>query len=499
MHWTPEGPNLVIEGDNADVLPGLPDGTFQVVYLDPPFNTGRVRSRTPLRTTRSATGGRVGFKGLTYSTVRGTVTSYDDAFADYWAFLEPRLEQAWRLLAASGTLYLHLDYREVHYAKVLLDALFGRECFLNELIWAYDYGARSTSRWPAKHDTILVYVKDPRGYHFDSAAVDREPYMAPGLVTLEKAALGKLPTDVWWHTIVSPTGREKTGYPTQKPLGILRRIIAASSRPGDWVLDFFAGSGTTGAAASELGRRFVLVDANPEAIAVMRNRLSGTLEPVTFVTAEPRSSTASAEREARQARATETDRSGDVPVSTAAHLAHLRRAIEVSRAARAHGNTPFGATLVSADGEVLAEQENIEVTDRVCTGHAEATLAARASQAYDKAFLAGCTLYTTAEPCAMCAGAIYWANIGRVVYAMTEARLLDLTGSNEQNPTFTLPCRTVFAAGQKDIEVLGPFPDVEDEAAAVHEGYWDAPGPGCEEAAHAAQAPHGSTSGDPLL
>jgi len=208
------------------------------------------------------------------------VTSYDDAFADYWGLLEPRLEQAWRLLAPTGTLYLHLDYREVHYAKVLLDALFGRECFLNEIVWAYDYGARTTRRWPTKHDTILVYVKDPVGYHFDSAAVDREPYMAPGLVTPEKAARGKLPTDVWWHTIVSPTGREKTGYPTQKPLGILRRIVAASSRPGDWVLDFFAGSGTTGAAASELGRRFVLVDSSPEAIATMRRRFADAGVPV---------------------------------------------------------------------------------------------------------------------------------------------------------------------------------------------------------------------------
>lgn len=262
-------------GDNLDVCRDLPDASFQVIYLDPPFNTGRRQTRSTLTTRRSDAGGRVGFKGQTYETVRGRVTSYDDDFADYWAFLEPRLEEAWRLLTASGTLYLHLDYREVHYAKVLLDALFGRECFLNEIIWAYDYGARTTKRWPAKHDTILVYVKSPDAYYFDSAEVDREPYMAPGLVTPEKAARGKLPTDVWWHTIVSPTGREKTGYPTQKPLGVLRRIIAASSRPGDWVLDFFAGSGTTGAAASELGRRFVLVDANPQAIEVMRRRFEG--------------------------------------------------------------------------------------------------------------------------------------------------------------------------------------------------------------------------------
>jgi site-specific DNA-methyltransferase (adenine-specific) len=265
----------VIAGDNLAVLPTLPDEAFTVIYIDPPFNTGRAQVRRSLSTRRSATGNRVGFGGLTYDTVRGRVTAYDDVFADYWAFLEPRLEHAWRLLAPDGTFYLHLDYREVHYAKVLLDALFGRECFLNEIVWAYDYGARTTRRWPAKHDTILVYVKDPDAYHFDSAAVDREPYMAPGLVTAEKAARGKLPTDVWWHTIVSPTGKEKTGYPTQKPEGVLRRMVLASSRPGDWVLDFFAGSGTLGAVARATGRRFVLVDDNPEAIEVMRRRLGG--------------------------------------------------------------------------------------------------------------------------------------------------------------------------------------------------------------------------------
>ena len=272
------GPDRVVHGDNLAVVSGLPDGAFTVVYLDPPFNTGRAQVRRSMSTPRSVNGTRVGFRGLTYDTVRGRVSAYDDVFQDYWVFLEPRLEQAWRLLAADGTLYLHLDYREVHYAKVLLDALFGRECFLNEIIWAYDYGARSKRRWPAKHDTILVYVKDPDRYHFDTAAVDREPYLAPGLVGPDKAARGKLPTDVWWHTIVSPTGKEKTGYPTQKPEGVLRRIIAASTRPGDWVLDFFAGSGTTGAVARTLGRRFVLVDSNPEAIEVMRKRLPDDVE-----------------------------------------------------------------------------------------------------------------------------------------------------------------------------------------------------------------------------
>jgi len=275
------GPDRVVLGDNLDVLPTLADGSFTLVYLDPPFNTGRYQRRHASAAVReSATGERrgrretvTGFRGSTYERVRGDLMRFDDRFEDYWSFLEPRLLEAWRLLAEDGTLYLHLDYRESHYAKVLLDALFGRDAFLNEIVWAYDFGAKSRSRWPTKHDTILVYVKDPARYHFDSEAVDREPYMAPGLVTAEKRERGKLPTDVWWHTIVSPTGREKTGYPTQKPEGVLRRIVQASSREGDWVLDFFAGSGTTGAVAQALGRRFVLVDDNPVAVDVMRRRL----------------------------------------------------------------------------------------------------------------------------------------------------------------------------------------------------------------------------------
>jgi site-specific DNA-methyltransferase (adenine-specific) len=274
------------EGDNLDVIRGLPDASFILIYLDPPFNTGRPQERAvetarsaasaapdPLAESSGTTVVRRGFHGREYERIRGDLRAYDDRFDDYWGFLEPRLEEAWRLLADDGTLYLHLDYREAHYAKVLMDALVGRDRFLNELIWAYDYGAKTRKRWPTKHDTILVYVKDPKAYWFDSDAVDREPYMAPGLVTPEKAERGKLPTDVWWHTIVPTTGREKTGYPTQKPEGILRRIVQASSRPGDRVLDFFAGSGTTGAVASALGRHAVLVDHNPEAIAVMRERM----------------------------------------------------------------------------------------------------------------------------------------------------------------------------------------------------------------------------------
>ena len=271
--WDVDGPSLVVLGDNLTVLEGMPGGSMSLVYVDPPFNTGRRQARRTLHTKRGADGDRVGFQGVAYRTVKGSLSAYDDAFVDYWAFLRPRLDQAHRLLADDGTLYLHLDYREAHYAKVELDKLFGRECFLNEIIWAYDYGARARRRWPAKHDNILVYVKDPDRYHFDNTAVDREPYMAPGLVTREKAERGKLPTDVWWHTIVPTNGKEKTGYPTQKPEGILRRIVQASSRDGDWVLDFFAGSGTTGAVASKLNRRFVMVDDNPEAYEVMRRRL----------------------------------------------------------------------------------------------------------------------------------------------------------------------------------------------------------------------------------
>ncbi len=262
--------------DNLVVLARLPSGTVPLVYVDPPFNTGRVRSRTgtPALPIGNGHDERPGPDGRPRATIPGAAATFGDAFDDYLAFLEPRLREAHRVLAGDGALYLHLDEREVHYVKILLDRIFGRDCFINEIIWAYDYGGRSRRRWPAKHDTILFYAKDPDHYHFDGDAVDREPYMAPGLVTPEQRERGKRPSDVWWHTIVSPTGREKTGYPTQKPLGVLKRIVAASSRPDDVVLDFFAGSGTTGAAALALGRRFHLVDDNPGALATMARRFA---------------------------------------------------------------------------------------------------------------------------------------------------------------------------------------------------------------------------------
>ena len=267
------GSDYVLLGDNAEVLPKLPDRAFQLIYIDPPFNTGKVQRRRTLETRRSDRGDRRGFGGHSYATVVVGERAYGDEFDDYLGFIGPRIEEAHRLLSDDGTLYFHIDYREAHYCKLLLDEVFGRDCFLNEVIWAYDYGGRPKNRWPAKHDTILVYVRDPERYFFDQDAVDRIPYMAPDLVTPEKAERGKTPTDVWWHTIVATAGKEKTGYPSQKPEGILRRVVQASSEPGAWVLDFFAGSGTTGAVARQLGRRYVLVDDNPDAVAVMRRRL----------------------------------------------------------------------------------------------------------------------------------------------------------------------------------------------------------------------------------
>ncbi len=266
--------NAIYNGDNLPLLQSLPAESVALVYIDPPFNTGKAQSRAQLKTVRDANGDRTGFKGQRYKTVRLGERAYADVFEDYLAFLEPRLREAQRLLTPNGSLYFHIDYREVHYCKILLDKIFGRASFLNEIIWAYDYGARTRKKWPPKHDNILWYAKDPQNYIFNYEAIDRLPYMAPGLVGPEKAARGKTPTDTWWMTIVSPTGKEKTGYPTQKPLNLLKRIIAASSHEGDTVLDFFAGSGTTGEAAHALGRNFILIDNNPEAVEVMKKRLA---------------------------------------------------------------------------------------------------------------------------------------------------------------------------------------------------------------------------------
>jgi site-specific DNA-methyltransferase (adenine-specific) len=261
-------------GDNLPILSGFPDGSFDLIYVDPPFNTGKTQTRTRIRTEQDDQGDRTGFKGKRYKTTVLGSSFYHDRFDDYLQFLQPRLEQAHRLLKPEGSFFLHLDFREVHYAKVALDGIFGRRSLINEIIWSYDYGARATNRWSPKHDNILWYAKDPDKYCFNYHEIDRIPYMAPSLVGKEKAARGKTPTDSWWNTIVSPNGQEKTGYPTQKPLRILNRIVRVHSRRGDRLLDFFAGSGSFGEAGAQSGRDVVLIDDNPEAIAVMRRRFS---------------------------------------------------------------------------------------------------------------------------------------------------------------------------------------------------------------------------------
>jgi len=270
-----EGINRIILGDNLEALRSLETASIELIYVDPPFNTGRQQQRPQMKTIRDQNGDRVGFGGRRYRTefVEEKGGSYGDRFDDFLGFLRPRMLEAHRILTSTGSLFFHIDYREVHYCKVMLDEIFGRQSFQNEIIWAYDYGARARRRWPAKHDNILWYTKDPARYIFNLDACDRIPYMAPKLVGENKAALGKTPTDVWWHTIVSPTGKEKTGYATQKPLGILERIVKVHSNPGDTVLDFFAGSGTTGEAAARNGRRFLLVDESKEAIKTMQRRL----------------------------------------------------------------------------------------------------------------------------------------------------------------------------------------------------------------------------------
>ncbi|ADW67971.1 DNA-methyltransferase [Granulicella tundricola] len=268
--------NRIVLGENLAVLKTLPAHSADLIYIDPPFNTGKTQFRRRMKTVTDAEGDRTGFGGRRFRTeiLDDGLAGYLDSFDDYIGFLRPRMIEARRILTPTGSLFLHVDPREVHYCKVMLDEVFGRPCFQNEIIWAYDYGARTSKRWPAKHDNLLWYTRDPKRFTFDLNATDRIPYMAPRLVGAAKTARGKTPTDVWWHTIVSPTGKEKTGYATQKPVNMLERIVRVHSRPGDRVLDFFAGSGTTGEAAQRNDRSFLLIDQSPEAIKVMEKRLN---------------------------------------------------------------------------------------------------------------------------------------------------------------------------------------------------------------------------------
>ena len=276
--------NTIYFGDNLPILQKMASESIDLIYIDPPFNTGKSQSRKQIKTVADENGDRIGFQGRSYRTVEIGQKAYNDQFDDYLGFLEPRLREGHRILKPHGSLYFHIDYREVHYCKVLLDQIFGRDSFLNGIIWAYDYGARTKKKWPPKHDNILWYAKDPENYVYNIDQIDRIPYMAPGLVGKEKAARGKLPTDTWWHTIVPTNGPEKTGYPTQKPQGIMRRIIRASSKEGDMVLDFFGGSGSTGAACLEYGRHFILIDNNPQSIQIMRKRFAD--QPVEWIGCE---------------------------------------------------------------------------------------------------------------------------------------------------------------------------------------------------------------------
>jgi site-specific DNA-methyltransferase (adenine-specific) len=261
-------------GDNLPILREIPSGSCNLIYIDPPFNTQKTQQRDRIAVTRNAAGTRAGFGSARYSVKKLASPTYADTFEDFTGFMKPRLLEAHRLLAPDGSFFLHIDYREAHYMKVLLDEIFGRASFINEIIWAYDYGGKPRNRWPAKHDTLFWYAKDPAHYTFNFEAIDRIPYMAPDLVGPEKAARGKVPTDVWWMTIVPTNSKEKTGYPTQKPIKLLNRIIAVHSRPGDTVLDFFAGSGTTGEAAAKAGRKFILIDSSSDAAKLMAKRLA---------------------------------------------------------------------------------------------------------------------------------------------------------------------------------------------------------------------------------
>jgi site-specific DNA-methyltransferase (adenine-specific) len=278
------GCSTIILGDNLEVLSMLPAGCAGLVYIDPPFNTGATQTARRIRTHRDPEGDRTGFGGRRYRTEHLGSVSFEDTFTDYLEFLGPRLREAHRILAPHGSLFVHLDNREVHYCKVFLDQIFGRTNFMNEIIWSYDYGGRSKNKWSSKHDNILWYAKDATSYVYNYDDIDRIPYLAPSLVGPEKAARGKTPTDVWWQTIVPTNGSERTGYPTQKPLKILDRIVRVHSRPKDLVVDFFAGSGTAGEAAARHGRRFVLVDSQRAAINTMKKRLATYAPSVIEVT-----------------------------------------------------------------------------------------------------------------------------------------------------------------------------------------------------------------------
>lgn len=272
----------IVHSNNLPFLEQMPSASIPLIYIDPPFNTGKTQSRTRIKTTAVKTNGvasRNGFGGKFYATEVVEKNGYADSFVDFIGFLHPRLAEAYRILQNDGSLFFHIDWRESARCRLLLEELFGGpEHCINEIIWAYDFGGRSKRKWSTKHDTIYWFAKDPKNYTFNYDAIDRIPYMAPNLVGPKKAALGKTPTDTWWNTIVPTNGKEKVGYATQKPMAILERIVKVHSNSGDTILDFFAGSGTTGDAARKYGRHYILVDQSPTAILKMKERLGNEHE-----------------------------------------------------------------------------------------------------------------------------------------------------------------------------------------------------------------------------
>lgn len=249
--------NMIVEGDCLRIVPELDRESVDLIYIDPPFNTGKQRTGTLRNTGKDV-----------------VLASYFDEYGDsYIEWMQAVCIELHHVLKPTGSFFLHADSKESHYLKVMCDEVFGRESFRNEIIWHYDYGGRSKRYWPAKHDTIFWYSKDEKDWTFDYDSIDRVPYLAPGLVGPEKAARGKVPTDVWWQTIVPTASKARTGYPTQKPVEIIERIVKIHSNPGELVLDCFAGSGTTGEAAYRHNRNFCLIDENTEAVGVMTDRL----------------------------------------------------------------------------------------------------------------------------------------------------------------------------------------------------------------------------------
>jgi DNA modification methylase len=279
----PHEPDRLIHADNLAVTGGLADGAVDLIYIDPPFGTGTVRR-----------GGARG-TGLLQGETPHHYRDVPDDPERFVTWIEPRLIESRRVLAPHGSLFVHLDYRAVHYVKVALDRIFGRPRFINEIIWCYSVGGKSRNMFGRKHDTILWYartadhaffpdaVRVPRkgGSHMrvvrtaEGALVQEKTDRRTGKVYRYPVAAGKVPED-WWTDIeiLNQSDRERTGWPTQKPERLLERILCAASAEGALVADWFCGSGTTAIAAQRLDRRFLIADCAAEAVACARDRLA---------------------------------------------------------------------------------------------------------------------------------------------------------------------------------------------------------------------------------